>query len=253
VDPLSHFAELVNRPEPEVPLDEAALAIAAQARPPVDLAAELGRLDDLAARCGEPSVDRLMEFLFVEEGFRGDVETYSDPRNSFLPDVLDRRLGIPISLSVLAIEVGRRVGVALRGVGMPGHFLLRLADPGDGPGFLDPFAGGVRLDEAGCAARFRAVVGAGPPWDPAFLAPVGTREILARMLANLRQHYVAVADPVALAWIVRWRTAIPGVSPGELAAVADLLARRALFREAATLLETNGQTVEAVRFRARLN
>jgi regulator of sirC expression with transglutaminase-like and TPR domain len=252
VDPLSRFTELVNRPEPAIPLDEAVLQIAAQARPPVDVAGELRRLDDLAARCREPSVERLMELLFVEEGLRGDVDTYGDPRNSFLPDVLDRRLGIPITLSVVAIEVGRRAGIVLQGVGMPGHFLLRTGEPG-GPSFVDPFAGGVRIDAAGCEARFRAIVGPGPAWDPDFLAPVGPREILARMLANLRQHYLAVADPEALTWIVRWRSTIPGVGPGEVTTVADLLARQAHFGEAASVLEASGHPVEAVRFRARLN
>lgn len=253
MDPLSRFAELVGWPEATIPLDEAAILIAAQGRPPVDVAAELGRLDGLADRLLEPTVERLMQQLFVVEGFRGDVDTYSDPRNSFLPDVVDRRLGIPITLSLLAIEVGRRAGVALHGVGMPGHFLVRCDDPAPGPQFFDPFAGGLALDEAGCEARFRATVGEGPVWDVAFLAPVGPRQILARILANLRQHYLAVGDPAALGWVVRWRTAIPGADPNEVAAVADALVRQARFGEAAIVLEANGHSVDARRVRARLN
>jgi regulator of sirC expression with transglutaminase-like and TPR domain len=253
VDALSRFRELVERPDEAVPLDEGALLVAAQGRPPVDVGAELARLDELAARCRQPTVDGLVELLFVEQGFRGDVDTYADPRNSYLPDVLDRRLGIPITLSVLAIEVGRRAGVALQGVGMPGHFLVRTSGADDAPVYLDPFAGGIRLDEAGCAARYRAAVGPGPPWDPAFLAPVGPREILARMLANLRQHYLSGADAVALSWIVQWRTAIPGVEPDEAVAVANLLVRNARFSEAAAVLEAAGRAQEAIRFRARLN
>ncbi len=253
MDPLSRFHELVNRPEAALPLDEAAMQIAAQGHPPVDVGAELGRLDDLASRCREPTLARLLELLFSEEGFRGDVETYGDPRNSFLPDVLDRRLGIPITLSVVTMEVGRRVGLVLHGVGMPGHFLVRHDDPARGPMFLDPFAGGAVLDEAGCAARFHAAVGGSYAWDPAFLAPVGPRQILARILANLRQHYLAAADPTALTWTVQWGQAIPGADPNEPAAVADALARHARFAEAAALLEASGRASEAVRFRGRLN
>ncbi len=253
MDPLTRFQELVNGPEATVPLDEAAMLIAAQGHPPVDVAAELGRLDELATRCREPTAVRVMELLFTEEGLRGDVDTYGDPRNSFLPDVLDRRLGIPITLSVLAMEVGRRVGLQLQGIGMPGHFLVRHDEPGRGPMFFDPFAGGTMLDEAGCAARFRAAVGSGYVWDRSFLAPVGAHQILARMLANLRQHYLAAADAASLGWVIRWRQAIPGADPDELAAVAGTLARQARFAEAATLLEAGGRNAEAARYRGRLN
>jgi regulator of sirC expression with transglutaminase-like and TPR domain len=252
VDPRARFVDVVSRADEVLPLDEAAILMAARGRPPVDVEGELRRLDELATRVGEPTVDRLMETLFVEEGFRGDVETYGDPRNSFLPDVLDRRMGIPITLSVLAIEVGRRVGITLRGVGMPGHFLVR-SDGAGAPRFLDPFAGGVTLDEEACAARFRAAVGPVATWDSAFLAPVGPRQIIARMLANLRQHYLMVGDAESLAWVVQWRVAIPGVDPGEVGAVAEALVRQGRIAEAAIVLEGNDRVVDARRVRARLN
>jgi hypothetical protein len=252
VDPTARFVELVRGPESGLALDEAALLIAARARHPaaLDLPGELGRLDDLADRVRPASLERLLEVLFVEEGFSGDRQTYDDPRNSFLPDVLDRRLGIPISLSVLTLEVGRRAGIALAGVGMPGHFLLRLPD---GPVFIDAFAGGLLLDEAGCAERFRATAGSNAHWDTGWLAPVGPRAILARMLANLRRYYVDAADAATLAWIVTFRGAIPGVAPGEAEAVADDLARRGRFAEAAELLEATGAGEQSLPFRARLN
>ena len=264
MDPRARFVEVVGRPEELLPLDEAAILIAARGRasrdpavdPAVDWAidphVELRRLDGLATRVGEPTVDRLLELLFVEEGFRGDVDTYGDPRNSFLPDVLDRKLGIPITLSVLTIEVARRVGITLRGVGMPGHFLVRSDDAGV-PRFIDPFAGGLTLDEAACAARFRAAVGPGLVWDASFLSPVGPRQILARMLANLRQHYLMVGDTESLAWVVQWRVAIPGVDPAEVGQVAEALVRQGRFTEAATVLEANERVVDARRVRARLN
>src|SRR5690606_13265031 len=117
--------------------------------------------------------------LFRSLGFAGDVEDYGNPRNSLLDSVLDRRRGIPITLAVVLIEVARRAGVALEGVGMPGHFLVRAA--GDGELFADPFHG-VVLDRAGCEKLFAALHGPRARFRDRFLDPVGPRAILARML-----------------------------------------------------------------------
>ncbi|HEV7536715.1 MAG TPA: transglutaminase-like domain-containing protein, partial [Acidimicrobiia bacterium] len=160
---MARFADLVARPDDEIPLDEATLLIAAQARPDLDIGAEQGRLDELAGGCGEATLDGLTRHLFTELGFTGNAERYRDPDNSYLDQVMRRRVGIPISLSVLTMEVGRRLGVAIDGVGMPGHFLVRhRADPVI---FLDPFGGGRRLDAAGCRAIFASLGGVG--WDDA--------------------------------------------------------------------------------------
>src|SRR4029079_15079067 len=130
------------------PLDEGALLIAAVGTG-ADVDAGLARLDELAAdaRVAPPSGVGLAQHLFVDRGFAGNTLDYADPRNSFLPDVIDRRLGIPISLSVLMIEVGRRIGVALHGVGMPGHFLVGVDAPAGG--FVDPFHAGATLNADG--------------------------------------------------------------------------------------------------------
>src|SRR5204862_32917 len=125
VDATGRFADLVNGREAELPVDEAALLIAAHAYPELDVAEQLARLDALALWCFAPTLDALVEHLFVDEDFHGNADDYYDPRNSFLNDVLDRRVGIPITLSVLTMEVGRRIGVPVAGVSMPGHFLLR--------------------------------------------------------------------------------------------------------------------------------
>ncbi len=168
MDVTDRFAELLARPEPEIALDEAALLIAAHAHPDLDLDARLAQLDDLAARAAGLTSPELATQLFVAEGFAGNADDYGDPRNSFLDDVLDRHLGIPITLSVVMIEVGRRCGLELHGVGMPGHFLV-----GAGTGeWFDPFHAGTRLDLAGCAALF-AQTHAGAPFRPQFLMPVG--------------------------------------------------------------------------------
>ena len=145
------FTRMVNRPEPAIDLAEAALLIAKEECPDLDIARYLLRLDGMAAdvrnRAGgadDPArlFTDLGDYLFREQGFRGDAENYYDPRNSFLNEVLDRRLGIPISLSAVYMEVGRRLGVRLHGVGMPGHFLVKYTGSNeevivDRPGILD--------------------------------------------------------------------------------------------------------------------
>ena len=132
MDPaLRAFHDLLKAPDAAIDLSRAALAVARIEHPDLDDRRELTRLDELAGRVGvtrrtEPGValERLRRFLFEEEGFRGNADEYYDPRNSCLNDVLDRKLGIPITLSVLTIEVGRRVGLDIAGVGLPGHFFV---------------------------------------------------------------------------------------------------------------------------------
>jgi regulator of sirC expression with transglutaminase-like and TPR domain len=255
---MARFADLVARPDDEIPLDEAALLIAAQARPELDLGGELSRLDDLAGGCGEATLDGLARHLFADLGFRGNAEHYQDPDNSYLDQVMHRRVGIPITLSVLTMEVGRRLGVDLDGVGMPGHFLVRhRADPA---AFLDPFGGGRRLDAAGCRAIFTGLGGTG--WADAYLAPVGPRAILTRMLLNLQGLFLP-ASLRSAAWVLNLRLTIPGLAVperlglaralgslgrvGAAAAELDRVAAELPAEEAATL------TAEATALRARAN
>ena len=172
MDATRRFAQLITRPVHEVPLDEVALLIAAHAYPSLDVVRQRRRLDLLADRCPKPALEAVVAYLFVDLGFAGNRHDYYDPRNSYLNDVLDRRTGIPISLAVLAMEVGRRVGVSLVGVGMPGHFLLR--DALDDTVFVDPFGRGRMLDRGGCEAAFHSVHGERAAFDPAFLDPVDT-------------------------------------------------------------------------------
>lgn len=227
------FADVVSRPEAEIPLDEAALLIAATAQSGLDVDAQLARLDALAAGCPEPTLAGLRRHLFEDLGFAGNREEYGDPRNSFLDQVLDRRKGIPISLSVVTVEVGRRLGVPLVGVGMPGHFLVGVVDdPGT---FLDPFGGGEVLDEAGCETLFRNLGGTGP-FFPGYLAPVGPRVILTRMLANLQNLFVP-GDLAAAAWVLELRLAIPGSSKEERRDLARALGGLGRFTSGAAELE----------------
>lgn len=212
VDPTTRFAAVVQQPERSIPLDEAALLVAAHAYPGLDVAAELRRLDQLAERCWAPTLDALVTHLFVDEGFRGSRLRYYDPRNSFLNDVLDRRRGLPLTLSIVTMEVGRRIGVPLAGVGMPGHFLLR--DRVDPEVFVDPFSGGSFLDRAGCEARFHEVLGPEAEFDESFLEPVGKRTIVTRLLANLQGLYVRAGDRQSLGWVQGLAERLPGAPLG---------------------------------------
>jgi regulator of sirC expression with transglutaminase-like and TPR domain len=190
------LSDLAGRSDDEIPLAESALRIAADAYPSLDPAPwlrEIARLAERAAALarGEGVGDRLDAVdaaLFVESNFRGNRDDYYDPRNSFLNDVLERRTGIPITLAVVYIEVGRRVGLDLRGVGFPGHFLVGAFGAGD-PLFVDAFDRGARLDRDACARLLDH--GGGEPFiDDSFFEPVGHRQILLRMLTNLKLVYV---------------------------------------------------------------
>jgi regulator of sirC expression with transglutaminase-like and TPR domain len=140
--------------------------------------------------------------LFDEQAFRGNVEGYYDPRNSFLNEVLDRKLGIPITLGILFIEVAARVGVKLHGVNFPGHFLVKYSGEDAGlEAFIDPFRGGEMYSAEECADRFRRL-NPTRPFDPAHLRAVTTRQILARLLHNLKKIYVEMGDDVRALWVV---------------------------------------------------
>ncbi len=191
------IAEALRLPESESRLDVLALLIARLEYPELDTEAYLRRLDELAARVaagaeldGAPPlsvISVLNRCLFDEEKFQGNVDGYYDPRNSFLNDVLDRRTGIPITVSMVYMEVARRLGHRFRGIGMTGHFLVR--GPGPAGIIVDPFHRGRILTEADCEERLREIYGPPTRLEPAFLKPVGNKYIVTRMLGNLRTIY----------------------------------------------------------------
>ncbi len=189
------FAEIARLPDERIDLAEAALWIAAEEQPGLDPAPWLARLDDLGlrlrARLAGGDLDRVAElsrFLSDEVGLRGNAEDYYDPRNSFLNEVLDRGLGIPITLALVYIEVGRRAGVPLDGVGFPGHFLLRHSVHPQL--LLDPFERGRLLTTDDCRQILEKLSGGTLPFDPRLLRPSSPRQILVRMLNNLRGIYL---------------------------------------------------------------
>lgn len=199
---LELFRAAVSLPEAQIDLAEGALLIAQGEYPKLDRTAyghrleEMGReardacADRAGVRAGIHSSERLAQLsrLFFDLwGFHGNLKDYYDPRNSFLSDVLDRRTGIPITLSLVYIEVGRRAGLNLIGVGMPGHFLVGCADRSGL--YVDAFSGGALLTREDCAARLHELQ-PGVVFRPEFLDPVGPRQILTRMLSNLLDIYL---------------------------------------------------------------
>ncbi len=261
-DPTMRFAELVQGPEDEFDLDEAALLVAAHAYPDLDVDFELELLDGIAEGCPSQDLDGWRRHLFDGMGFTGNVADYYDPDNSFLNVVVRRRVGLPITLSVLGIAIGRRLGLNLVGVGLPGHFLLRHDVPGELPVFVDPFADGRVLDRAGCIERFKAVNGLDAPFVESYLDPVGPRAILGRMLANLRAIYASQGELDSLAWVFALRLAIPGTPAIERRELARVLGSTGQFVEAAEVLEglaialpamETALEAEALALRARLN
>lgn len=253
VDPTTRFAALAALADDALPLDEAVLLIAAHALPELEIDHELGRLDHLARGVGLPTVDQLRAHLVDTLGFDGDEATYEDPRNSLLPEVLDRRRGIPLTLAVIAMEVGRRCGVPLVGVGMPGHFLARSVE--DSHRFLDLFHGGAVLDRGGCKDIF-ARLHPDASWHDSFLEPVGARAILIRMLGNLANAYRRTGDRQALCWVLELRLLLPGATDRDRREAAVVLGAAGRYGEAASALESTGQHRDeraAARLRARLN
>jgi regulator of sirC expression with transglutaminase-like and TPR domain len=259
------FAAIVQGPERDLHLDEAALLVAAQAYPGLDIDVWLGRLDDLASHCRDATFDGVITHVFGPLGFAGNHDEYYDPRNSFLNDVIVRRLGIPITLAVITMEIGRRLGVGIVGIGMPGHFLVR--DGLDADAFVDPFAGGRRLGVEDCEAAFRARQGRDIRFDPRFLEPVGPVAIVSRLLANLKAIYRSGRERRSLEWVLRLRIALPGASLDERRELASVLAADGRFDEAgdelivaAARYEESGEQDRAAelrsaatRVRARLN
>jgi len=197
------FAEAVADGRRE--LDETALALANVLQPDLDLIEWLAALDLLAADCPTPTRDGIIRFLFGSGLFAGDDSDYHHWRNSCLDRVIETRRGMPITLAVVAIEVARRVGVRLAGVGMPGHFLV--GDPGDPTWFADPFHGKTGLTAADCREILERV--GVSQWSDRFLEPTPNRLIIARMLNNLKASCELQSDRVRLALVMQARQQLP--------------------------------------------
>jgi regulator of sirC expression with transglutaminase-like and TPR domain len=196
------FEELARTSEEAIDVALGAALIARDVYEDLDIASLLARLDELASpitrlglseMTGEAQALEMAHYLYERQGFAGNEADYYDPKNSLLPDVLDRRLGIPITLALVYCEIAKRVGVRAQGVSFPGHFLVRLdRDRNDtDPVIVDPFFGGRVLDQKSLAALLKRVVGANEMLRPEHLEPAAPRLVLARMLTNLKAVYLA--------------------------------------------------------------
>jgi regulator of sirC expression with transglutaminase-like and TPR domain len=219
---LARFAELVGDEGAPVALDEATLLIAQAFNPKVDLGAGLWLLDDLAATCATSTFEGVLDHLVRVEGFHGNQDDYHDPLNSLLDAVLTRRTGIPITLSVVVIEVARRLGVGVVGIGMPGHFLIRSSDRREV--FADPYHGALILEPAACRVVFQAMTNGASPWSDSFLQPVSSRAMVIRILNNLKALHRQRKDPASLRITMRLRAAFPEIEPVERPQLARLMA-----------------------------
>ena len=243
-DARAKFTELVAPQTVDPSLGEIALWIAAEEYPGLNVEEYLGRLDRLAERVervgrrlDEGPVQALRIVLAEEQGFHGNRDAYYDARNSFLNDVLDGRAGIPITLSILYLEVARRMGLEAAGVSFPGHFLLRIEHEQESL-ILDPFHGGATLSLDDCAGLFARATGNQIPFHRRFLQPSDWREIVLRMLTNLKGIYLA--DPVDLPRALAAVDRMLLVRPDALSQVRDrglLLYRMEDYERAAVDLE----------------
>ena len=222
----AEFERMVKRPEPLFDLARAALVIAAESDPQVDVDAEIKRIDgwanELKSRL-DPTwnnlqkLARLRRFLFEELGFAGDGKDYFSPSNSLLHEVIQRRRGIPLTLAILLMELGWRIGMPLEGVGFPGHFLVRLAgEPEDL--LLDPFQHAMSVHEEDCRRMLAEITRGEVEFSPRLIESVDKRQMIVRLLHNLKSSYVRQgADAEALAAVERLLI----LEPNDLTQVRD--------------------------------
>lgn len=192
------LADLVQRPDDGIDLPTAALVVARVGYPALDIDHYRAKMRDLVAEAlakvaETPVADpaNLARVVFDDLGFRANRDEYYDPRNSYLNDVLDRRLGIPISLSLVYIEIAEACGRPTEGVGFPGHFLVRDLETGQ---VLDPYNGGSEVDKRACLKLLNAAGLKPQQWKDEYLAGVGKRDMLLRMIANLQRIYTERGD-----------------------------------------------------------
>jgi regulator of sirC expression with transglutaminase-like and TPR domain len=196
------LSDIVSREDGAIDLAEAALLVAHEEYPDLDVPGYLSRLDLMGAELRErlleePRPERavmaLNRYLFHEQGFKGNTSEYYDPRNSYLNDVLDRRTGIPITLCTVYIEVASRAGLEVEGVGLPGHFIVRVHTPVRGL-LIDPFHCGALLSEQECQDRLDRIFGGRVKMEARHLVRCGRKAMLERMLQNLKAIYIKQGD-----------------------------------------------------------
>ncbi len=215
---IAPFGAAIERAD--TPIDELALLVSLALNPGLDVREVLTDLDQLAGECPTHTRTGVVQFLFggVDPLFRGDRSDYHHWRNSSLDRVVARRMGMPITLAIVAIAVAQRVGVELVGVGMPGHFLI--GDPADRDWFTDPFTGAIGINRDDCRA-LAATMGQ-TSWNEAALLPTPSRLVIARVLNNLRATCEQRHDVVRLALVMQLRQTLPEFAAESTAARQSL-------------------------------
>ncbi|MDB3856028.1 tetratricopeptide repeat protein [Halieaceae bacterium] len=242
MDHRQRFLYQITQPDENIDLLEAALCIAAALKPEVDLKHTHKQLQQLAETARfqvklhgstEDICARLCDYIHKSQGFVGNDEDFYDPNNSFMDQVIERRQGIPITLALLYIHIGRSIGLDIRGLGFPGHFLVKAS--GDSEVVIDPFHG-VVLDEADCYARLER---ASHPAEllNAYLAPISSKNILARILSNLKLIYMKQKDYSESLTCCEWRLLIDPDNAQDILDGAVILEKLECFDSAATELE----------------
>jgi regulator of sirC expression with transglutaminase-like and TPR domain len=198
----AEFIRMLSRPDNDFDLAHAALLVAAESHPQLDVQSELERIETWGEELRqhvEPSFNnlqklaRLRRFAFDHLGLRGDRQDYYSPRNSLLHEVMSRRKGVPLTLSILFLELGWRIGMPIEGVGFPGHFLVRLSGEEEDL-IIDPFSRGMIAHEEDRRRMLRQISGGRLEYDSAMLASVSKRDIIARLLRNLKAAYLRESD-----------------------------------------------------------
>ncbi len=196
------FADMVAQADEDVDLLRAALYISGVEYPDLDVEAYSRVVDDLAEEAGrridaaadrKGTIERLSEFLFVDLGFQGNEEDYYDPKNSLLNDVLDRRKGIPITLSLVYIGVAGRLGMVFEGIGLPGHFVIRTGPPAEEL-YVDPFNGGKIMSRADCVRTVSEMFNGRVEFQEEHLRAYTKKELLLRILTNLKHNHTRLED-----------------------------------------------------------
>jgi regulator of sirC expression with transglutaminase-like and TPR domain len=245
------FSQIIRKPEEDIQLDRAALYLAGEEYPEIDVPSHLAELDAFASqislRVGYEAAPAdlaraISGYLFDEVGFHGNYSEYYDPDNSFLNRVLETRTGIPITLSLIFLEVGRRLGLRCSGVGLPGHFIVGLDDSEE---YLDPFNSGATLSTGDCRNLVHKMSGGHLEWTDEFLAPYSKHDLLFRMLNNLKSvHMQNKQWAKAVGAIQRMAFISPGL-PSLYQEQAWCQAQQQQYRLAIESLETYSQKVDS--------
>lgn len=241
----SRFEKLVGKREIDLDIAEGALLIATDEYPDLDVEKYLERIDRMASHvrghlpsnlAPRETVGVLNRYLFRELGFAGNRENYYDPRNSYLNDVLERKLGLPITLAVVYISIARRLDLPVYGVGLPGHFIVKWEDPSSRI-LIDPYNRGEILDEGGVEARVRDTFHGEARFQPDWLAAVDGIYILTRMLNNLKSIFVQSQNLIRAWEVVDKLLILDPRSPENIRDMGLLSIHVKAFRKAAVYLE----------------